>query len=99
MKPTQNTLTRDIIAERLHQHMGFSKNLCQLMVRDCFELITDELAHHRGVKIRDFGSFTIYHKAPRMARHIATGEDIYVPAKRTISFRPSTQLKKRSHHE
>lgn len=96
MKQNHDTLTRDHIAERLHQQMGFSKNLCQLMVRDCFDIITNELAHHHSVKIRDFGSFTIYHKAPRMARHIATGERIYVPAKRTISFSPSTQLKKRA---
>lgn len=40
-----------------------------------------------------FGTFTISERAARKGRHPRTGEDIDIPAKRILRFKPAANLK------
>jgi DNA-binding protein HU-beta len=41
------------------------------------------------VNIKDFGTFTMIDKPARAARNPKTGEEVTVPARRMVKFKPS----------
>ena len=59
-----------------------------------FDTITESLIKHKPVELRDFGRFSIKKiKAKYNARNPRTGEIIYVPEKKKVSFKMSKHLK------
>tara|TARA_B100000780_G_scaffold113054_1_gene79188 strand:+ start:6012 stop:6221 length:210 start_codon:yes stop_codon:yes gene_type:complete len=61
-----------------------------------FDTISNSLIEEKPVELRDIGSFSIKTiKAKYNARNPKTGEIIYVPEKKKVSFKMSKHLKKR----
>jgi len=59
-----------------------------------FDTISESLIEAKPVELRDFGRFSIKTiKAKYNARNPKTGEIIYVPEKKKVSFRMSKHLK------
>ena len=59
-----------------------------------FNTISDSLVKEKPVELRDFGRFSIKTiKAKYNARNPKTGEIIYVPEKKKVSFKMSKHLK------
>ena len=59
-----------------------------------FDTISESLIKAKPVELRDFGRFSIKTiKAKYNARNPKTGEIIYVPEKKKVSFRMSKHLK------
>ena len=59
-----------------------------------FETIADSLSKHKPVELRNFGRFSVKTiKAKYNARNPKTGEIIYVPEKKKVSFKMSKHLK------
>ena len=59
-----------------------------------FDAISDSLIKARPVELRNFGRFSIKTiKAKYNARNPKTGETIYVPEKKKVSFKMSKHLK------
>jgi integration host factor subunit beta len=59
-----------------------------------FDTIKNSLIKHKPVELRDFGRFSIKTiKAKYNARNPKTGETIYVPVKKKVSFKMSKHLK------
>lgn len=54
--------------------------------------VTGALASSRRVEIRGFGSFSIRHRAPKLARNPRTGEAVAVAEKHVPHFKPSSGL-------
>jgi DNA-binding protein HU-beta len=42
-----------------------------------------------------FGSFSIVKRAPRLGRNPKTGEEVPIPARRVVKFRPGKKLSRR----
>ena len=61
---------------------------------DLLQAITEE-ALERGeeVRISGFGVFRVINRQPRTAHNPMTGEAVEVPARKGISFKPSSDLK------
>ncbi len=59
-----------------------------------FSSIRDSLAQGEEVTITGFGSFRISERGAREGRNPQTGNRITIPARKSPSFRPGTQLKK-----
>jgi len=60
-----------------------------------FNVISDSLVEEKSVELRDFGRFSIKKiSAKYNARNPKTGEVIYVPKKKKVSFKMSKHLKK-----
>lgn len=78
------------IAKRTKQ----PESLVGSVVNTTFDSIQDSLADGEEVTITGFGSFRITHRAAREGRNPQTGEPIQIPAGKTPSFRPGTQLKR-----
>jgi nucleoid DNA-binding protein len=59
-----------------------------------FDSISNSLAKEKPVELRNFGRFSIKTiKAKYNARNPKTGEIIYVPKKKKVSFKMSKHLK------
>ncbi|MDR2352048.1 MAG: HU family DNA-binding protein [Deltaproteobacteria bacterium] len=51
------------------------------------------ISKHEGVALMGFGSFHVKKKSARIGRNPRTGENIEIPAKYSISFRPGKLMK------
>ena len=64
------------------------------MVEVMFDTIINSLVKNKPIELRDFGRFSIkIIKAKYNARNPKTGEIIYVPEKKKVSFKMSKHLK------
>lgn len=64
------------------------------VINATFDAIRDSLASGQEVTITGFGSFRITERAAREGRNPQTREKIVIPAGKSPSFRPGTQLKR-----
>ena len=55
-------ITRKKLYNRIHQNLGFSKNIASQIVDDFFELLINELIKKKEVKISSFGTFKVIDK-------------------------------------
>jgi nucleoid DNA-binding protein len=88
-------LVKSEIIKQLHKKYP-TLNLSQIhiIVDTMFNTIADSLTKQKPVELRDFGRFSIKTtKAKYNARNPKTGEIIYVPEKKKVSFKMSKHLK------
>ena len=81
---------------------ALNEKLPELQVRDV-ELalncmlgqMIDALDQGERIEIRDFGSFDLHHRAPRIGRNPKTGEVVNLPAKVVVHFKPGKEMRDR----
>ena len=78
------------VAQRANQ----PESVAGAVVNATFDSIRDSLANGEEVTITGFGSFRITERAAREGRNPQTRERIVIPAGKSPSFRPGTQLKR-----
>ena len=81
---------------------ALSKKLPDLQPRDVelavncmIEQMIEALESGERIEIRDFGSFNLRIRPPRLARNQKTGEAVKMPSKSVVHFKPGKQLKDR----
>jgi integration host factor subunit beta len=57
--------------------------------------MADALIQGERIEIRDFGSFNLHHRTPRIARNPKTGAAVKLPAKVAVHFKPGKDMKDR----
>ena len=86
-------MTKAEIVEHIYEKVGFSKKESAELVEKVFEIIKETLANGEKVKISGFGNFVVREKNARKGRNPQTGEEIRLPARRVLTFKPSLVLK------
>jgi integration host factor subunit alpha len=86
-------MTKAEIVETIYERVGFSKKESADLVETVFEIIKETLAAGEKVKISGFGNFVVRQKNERKGRNPQTGEEIRLPARRVLTFKPSLVLK------
>ena len=88
-------MVKSEIIKKLHKkYPALNRSQTQAVVDIIFDTIAESLIRHNPVELRDFGRFSIKTiKAKYNARNPKTGEIIYVPEKKKISFKMSKHLK------
>lgn len=85
------------ITQSLLQKDGLYKQLRPTDVKEAvyriLDILTEALAENQRIEIRDFGSFNIRVISARQGRNPKTGESVWVPAQKTIHFKPGNQLR------
>ena len=94
-------MVKSEIIKQLHQkYPNLNRSQIKIIVDIMFDTITDSLAKHKPVELRDFGRFSVkIIKAKYNARNPKTGEIIYVPEKKKVSFKMSKHLKQNINKE
>ncbi len=90
----RSTLTKIKLAEKISEELGFSVRSSKRLVDAVFEHMIDVLTSEEPLKIVRFGTFYPLFKNARKGINPSTGESIIIPARKTVSFRPSPLLKK-----
>lgn len=88
------TLTKASLVEKISDN-GLSRKESADAVKALLELIKQTLASGEDVMISGFGKFCVKNKGIRRGRNPATGEDLYLDARRVITFQCSGKLKDR----
>ena len=87
--------TRKILISKIHQNLGFSKNLTSEIVDDFFESIILQLIKSNIIKISSFGTFEVIKKKERIGRNPKTKILAKISARKVIKFKPSLIIKKK----
>ena len=88
-------ITRKKLYNRIHQNLGFSKNLASQIIDDFFELLIDELIKKKKVKISSFGTFKVIDKKERIGRNPKTKVVAKICARKIVKFKPSLKTKEK----
>jgi len=94
-------LVKSEIIKQLHKkNPSLNLSQIQVIVDIVFEAITGSLIKDKPVELRDFGRFSIKTtNAKYNARNPKTGEAIFVPEKKKVSFKMSKHLKQETNKE
>jgi DNA-binding protein HU-beta len=87
------TKTKSDLAAQVAEQTGLSPDQAAAAVEALFTGIAESLAEGAGVEIRGFGTFSIVQRARRSGRNPKTGEEIHVPARKVLKFKPAKALK------
>ena len=88
-------ITRKKLYNRIHQNLGFSKNIASQIIDDFFELLVDELIKKKEVKISSFGTFKVIDKKERIGRNPKTKVVAKICARKIVKFKPSLKIKEK----
>ena len=88
-------MVKSEIIKQLHKkHPALKHSQIEAIFNIMFNTIIDSLIKDKPVELRGFGRFSIKKiKAKYNARNPLTGEKIYVPEKKKVSFKISKHLK------
>ena len=67
----------------------------KLIVQKTLDTIIDSLSKGETVELRNFGIFKVKSRKKRMGRNPRTGENIPVPEKKVVTFKPGLVMKER----
>ena len=88
-------MVKSEVIKHLHKkYPNLNRSQIQIIVDIMFGTISESLVKHKPVELRDFGRFSIKTiKEKKNARNPSSGEIIYVPEKKKVSFKMSKHLK------
>lgn len=74
---------------------GFTKKDVGTIIDSVFSNISKALSEGENVKISDFGQFVVKERAERQGRNPKTGEEVLIPASKTVKFKLAKGLKEK----
>ena len=89
------TITRADLYEAVCKKIGLSRNQSVTLVELLLKEITNCLERGETVKLSSFGLFVVREKGQRRGRNPKTGEEVPIPPRRVVVFKPSAILKQR----
>ena len=87
------TLTKAHIVNSIADQIGYPKNHSSEIVEILLEIIKNSLESGDDVLISGFGKFCIKDKKERKGRNPATGEDMILEPRKTVTFRCAGRLR------
>ncbi|MDP9195938.1 MAG: integration host factor subunit alpha [Pseudomonadota bacterium] len=88
------TLTRSDLAEAVCAGANISRRDAGAFLDTMIEEMVTVLARGEDVKISRFASFCVRTRRQRVGRNPRTGQEVPIPPRRVLSFRPGAQLRK-----
>jgi integration host factor subunit alpha len=89
LRAMTKTINRVDLVSALNEETGQSRTDCADILEGVLAEITDALASGEKVKIGSFASFIVRQKMARMGRNPKTREEVPIPPRKVVIFRPS----------
>lgn len=89
------TITRADLSEAVYQRVGLSRTESAALVEMVLDEITTSLEKGETVKLSSFGSFLVRPKGQRVGRNPKSGQEVPIPPRKVLVFKPSNILKGR----
>lgn len=87
------TMTKRELIIRVANKLGMTQSEVARIVEGTFETISHALADGERWELRDFGVFEVKTRASRIGRNPRTGDQVPVPERRVVTFRPGKKMK------
>ncbi|HVG21587.1 MAG TPA: integration host factor subunit alpha [Blastocatellia bacterium] len=87
-------MTKADLARTVYErHGGLTNREALRFVDLLFDVIKDQLVRGESVHIVGFGTLEVVERKPRRGRNPITGDEINLPARRALVFRPSRSMR------
>lgn len=87
-------MTKKEIIKQLAEKFQLSQTDTKNIVQGTFDTIIEVIAERGRIELRNFGVFEVKDRAARKARNPKTGEEVNVPAKRVVTFKPGRLMER-----
>ncbi|GMW02443.1 MAG: hypothetical protein AMXMBFR84_35790 [Candidatus Hydrogenedentota bacterium] len=91
--PCSVTMTKRELVIRVANRLGMTQSDVAKIIEGTFETISRTLAEGKRWELRDFGVFEVKSRASRLGRNPRTGDQVPVPERRVVTFRPGKKMK------
>ena len=91
----RKNLTKQDIAEKINEKLGFSKEEAKSFMDSFFSIIEDKVVAGEEIKIPKLGNFLSKTKKERYGRNPKTGEIHLINSRKSVSFTASKKLIKK----
>ena len=88
-----STTKADIINTAYQNLSGVTKRDTVELGDAMFGVMKEALESGESIKVSGFGKFVVREKNERRGRNPRTGEELTIPARRVVTFKPSTILR------
>jgi nucleoid DNA-binding protein len=88
-------MTKKGMALTIAKEMGLQPMRVQEIVQRVFDGIIETLVQEGRIELRNFGVFEVKKRKPRQARNPKTGENVLVPERFVVTFKPGLQMQER----
>ena len=92
-KPTAPTVTLKHLAAEMAEKHAMAKKQAEALLQELIDRITGHLKKGDRIRIGGFGILQVRHRAARMGRNPATGQEIKIKASKKVAFRAAKELK------
>lgn len=87
------TMTKRELVIRVANNLGMTQSDIARIIEGTFDAISEALAEGHRWELRDFGVFEVKTRASRIGRNPRTGDQVPVPERRVVTFRPGKKMK------
>ena len=82
-------MTKDDIVTQISMKTGITKKDVKVMVEAMLSTLKEAFLNEERVELRGFGIFQTKLRKGKKGKNPRTNEDIYIPDKKTVVFKPS----------
>jgi len=88
-------VTKKEIAKAIAEEVGVTGVIVAEAVQMIFDRIIEGLVSEGRIELRNFGMFAVRKRRARKARNPRTGEGVWVPERKVVSFKAGLEMEKR----
>ncbi|MCC9602053.1 integration host factor subunit beta [Stieleria sp. JC731] len=88
-------MTKKDIVRTISDEVGLTQQQTKKIVQRTFDSIIDTLVRDGRIELRNFGVFEVKPRASRRARNPRTGDEVIVPEKHVVTFKPGKYMEAR----
>ncbi len=88
-------MTKKDIVRTISEEVGLTQQQTKEIVQKTFDAIIESLVRERRIELRNFGVFEVKPRAARKARNPRTGQQVVVPRKFVVTFKPGKTMEAR----
>jgi len=85
-------VTKKDIVRTISEEVGLTQQQTKEIVQKTFDAIIECLVREQRIELRNFGVFEVKPRAARKARNPRTGEQVDVPRKYVVTFKPGKHM-------
>ena len=85
----------DLIQRLVEKHPNLQPTGVESAVKIMLDHLRETLVDGDRIEVRGFGSFSIRTHDSKQGRNPKTGESVFVPARRSVHFKPGKELRDR----
>ena len=86
-------LTKRDLAIAVSKQTGITQVDVKRVIQHTLDYLVESLKESKTIELRNFGVFKVRQRAPRRGRNPKTGQEVPVPPKRVVVFKPGRLMR------